>query len=57
MRVAGKAQNGRDGLGGAGQGDGVGLMRGEPFVAGVFCSVAVQDDFARQDFFQAAEQF
>jgi hypothetical protein len=44
-----KTQNRRNGLGGAGQGDGVRLMRGEPFVTGVFGQRGgCQDNFTRQ---------
>ena len=49
-------QNLGNGFGGAGQGDGVGLVRGEPFVAGVFCRAwRVREKFRRAGFFQAAE--
>jgi hypothetical protein len=51
-------ENFGNGFGGAGQGDGVGLMRGEPFVAGVIRELArFEDDFARQIFFKTAEKF
>jgi hypothetical protein len=53
-----KVQNRRDGLGGAGQGDGIRLMRGEPFVTGVLGERAGrQDNFTRQDFFEPVEEF
>jgi hypothetical protein len=53
-----KTQYCRDGLGGAGQGDGVRLMRGEPFVPGVTGERGgCQDNFIRQVFFEPAEQF
>ena len=46
--LIGKAQNGGNGFGGAGQGDGVGLLGGEPFVAGIFRqSIAVPKRFRR----------
>jgi hypothetical protein len=47
-----------NGFGGAGQGDGVGQMRCEPFVAGIFFkNVRCQNDFAGQDSFEVAERF
>ena len=52
----GKAEQGGDGLGGAGQGDGIGLVRGKPFVAGVMGQgLRIKKDFARQKFFEPAE--
>ena len=52
-----KPQNRGDAFGGAGQGDGVGLVRGEPFVAGVFCERGgFKKNFAGQDFFEPAKQ-
>ena len=43
----GKTEQGRDGLGGAGEGDGVRLMRSEPLVTGVFFKrLRIEDDFA-----------
>jgi hypothetical protein len=52
----GKPQDGRNGPGGAGQGNGIGLMRGKPLVAGVLGErVGGQDNFARQVFFELLE--
>ena len=46
-----------DGLGGAGQGDGVGLLRGKPFVAGVLGERGgLERNFSGQEFFKLAEQ-
>jgi len=40
------------------KGDGVGLMRGEPFVAGIiFQGDSVKDDFAGQNYFKSAQKF
>jgi hypothetical protein len=49
-----KPQDFGNGFGGAGQGDGVGLMRGQPFVARVFFKDGlVEKNLAgRQKFFQ-----
>ena len=55
----GKAEQGGDGLGGAGQGDGVRLMRSKPFVAGVIGQGwRVKNDFAgRKNVFEPAQEF
>ena len=53
-----KTQNRRNGPGGAGQGDGVRLVRGEPFVTGVTGERGgCQDNFPRQVFFEPAQEF
>ena len=56
--AVGEAQDGGDGLGAARQGDGVGPVRGEPFVAGMFGQDGgCETDFARrQDAFQLGEE-
>jgi hypothetical protein len=53
-----KPQNRGDAFGRAGQCHGVGLVRGEPFVAGVFFERGgFKKNFAGQYFFEPAEQF
>jgi hypothetical protein len=53
-----KSQDCRNGPGGAGQGDGIRLMRGEPFVTGVIGQRGgSQDNFTRQEFLEPVEEF